>query len=51
MFATGAERGKLATPLFMGVVKNPISVSQELLDLEGHLTTQNVRIGHIMGGQ
>ena len=50
-FATDGEIGQMATPIFIFVLPTAITVSPEPLDLEGCVTTQNVRNGHIMGGQ
>ena len=53
-----AEMAEMATPLFFRatpflseVLPSAVTVSTELLVLEGCPTSQNVRNGHIMGGQ
>lgn len=50
-FAAGGEIGEIATPLFSEDLPITTAVSPEPFGLEGHVTTQNVRNCHIMGGQ
>ena len=57
-FLTEAEMAEMATPFFFRatpflseVLPSAVTVSTELLVLEGCPTSQNVRNGHIMGGQ
>ena len=50
-FATDGEIGEMATPLFSEDLPLTTAVSSEPFGLGGHVTTQNVRNSHIMGGQ
>ena len=48
--ATDGEIGEMATPLFSEDLPLTTAVSSEPFGLGGHVTTQNVRNCHIMGG-
>ena len=50
-FPIDGEIAEMATPFLREGLKGAATVSPEPLDIGGWLTTQNVRNGHIVGGQ
>ena len=49
-FTTAGEIGYMDRSIFLKVISSDITVSLKPIDLEGCVTTQNVRNCHIMGG-
>ena len=50
-FTIEGEMGEMATSFLREVLPSAVTISPEPLNIEGCLTTQNVRDGHIMGVQ